>query len=339
MEQAPFHLSRESQCPVGDRGTGAGSRSGDSCATDLLECGATFGEVDLESKNLQPLTTTSNTKEMNTHSQSEILLAAHFSVQYGKKPAVLRDVELEVRRGEVVGLVGQSGSGKSTLAMAIAGIARSQEYSGGGDDRVRRARPAETRRGESCAGYADGILPWYCRVRLSSLNPALKIRTQLKEAWRAHAAGTGVDCDHAIRASLESVSLPATEEFLRKYPSQMSVGQAQRVLIAMAVMHRPTLLIADEATSALDVITQSEILALFRELNRNSGMAILYISHDLASVAGICDRIAILHEGQIVESGSAEQVLTNPQHEYTQRLMAAMPRMPQSAVVGKAATV
>ena len=107
----------------------------------------------------------------------------------------------------------------------------------------------------------------------------------------------------------------------------------------MAVMHRPALLIADEATSALDVITQSEILALFRELNRSSGMAILYISHDLASVAGICDRIAILHQGQIVESGPTEQVLTSPRHEYTQRLMAAMPKMPQRLAAGKAAAI
>jgi ABC-type dipeptide/oligopeptide/nickel transport system ATPase component len=107
----------------------------------------------------------------------------------------------------------------------------------------------------------------------------------------------------------------------------MSVGQAQRVLIAMAVMHRPALLIADEATSALDVITQAEILALFRELNRSTGMAILYISHDLASVAGICDRIAILHQGEIVECGTTEQIFAHPQHEYTQRLMAALPRI------------
>jgi ABC-type dipeptide/oligopeptide/nickel transport system ATPase component len=98
------------------------------------------------------------------------------------------------------------------------------------------------------------------------------------------------------------------------------------VLIAMAVMHRPALLIADEATSALDVITQSEILALFRELNRSTGMAILYISHDLASVAGICDRIAILHHGEIAECGATDQIFANPRHEYTQRLMAAMPR-------------
>jgi ABC-type dipeptide/oligopeptide/nickel transport system ATPase component len=165
---------------------------------------------------------------------------------------------------------------------------------------------------------------------LSSLNPALKIRTQLKEAWRAHASGSADNCARAIRSALESVSLPADDDFLRKYPSQMSVGQAQRVLIAMAVMHRPALLIADEATSALDVITQSEILALFARLNRETGMAVLYISHDLPSVAGICDRIAILHAGEIVECGTREQIFSSPRHEYTRRLMAALPKMPEN---------
>jgi ABC-type dipeptide/oligopeptide/nickel transport system ATPase component len=119
----------------------------------------------------------------------------------------------------------------------------------------------------------------------------------------------------------------------------MSVGQAQRVLIAMAVMHRPSLLIADEATSALDVITQSEILSLFRELNRVYSMAILYISHDLASVAGLCDRISILDHGQIVESGTTERVLYEPKHEYTRRLMTAMPKLGDKCALGKAAAV
>jgi len=117
------------------------------------------------------------------------------------------------------------------------------------------------------------------------------------------------------------------------------VGQAQRVLIAMAVMHHPALLIADEATSALDVITQSEILALFRRLNRTIGMAILYISHDLPSVAGICDRIAILHQGEIVESGTTAQVMTSPRHEYTQRLMAALPQMARPIAEAKTASL
>jgi ABC-type dipeptide/oligopeptide/nickel transport system ATPase component len=259
--------------------------------------------------------------------QKQDLLSAQFSVRFTGKPPVLRDVRLEIQRGEVLGLVGQSGSGKSTLAMAILGLLDKKRSKVEGSIRFQDSellqfseRELRTLRGRAVALVLQSPL--------SSLNPALRIRTQLKEAWGAHASGRSADCAEAIRNSLQSVSLPADEEFLRKYPSQMSVGQAQRVLIAMAVMHRPALLIADEATSALDVITQSEILKLFRGLNRSIGMAILYISHDLASVAGICDRIAILHQGEIVESGTTEQIFANPQHEYTQRLMAAIPRLP-----------
>ncbi len=258
--------------------------------------------------------------------QNQILLSANLSVRYAGKPPVLRDVQLEIRCGEVLGLVGQSGSGKSTLAMAILGLLDRKRSQAEGTLRFRDSDLLQLSERELRAlrGRAVALV---LQSPLSSLNPALRVRTQLKEAWRAHASGTSTDCANAIRASLQSVSLPGDDNFLGKYPSQMSVGQAQRVLIAMAVMHRPALLIADEATSALDVITQSEILALFRELNRSTGMAILYISHDLASVAGICDRIAILHQGEIVECGTTGQIFTNPQHEYTQRLMAAMPRL------------
>ena len=263
--------------------------------------------------------------------QNQILLSARLSVRYAEKPPVLRDVQFDIRSGEVLGLVGQSGSGKSTLALAILGLVdrKRTKVEGviefqGADLLLLSERELRARRGRTVALVLQSPL--------SALNPALKIRTQLKEAWRAHASGTNADCANAIRASLLSVSLPADDDFLRKHPSQMSVGQAQRVLIAMAIMHRPALLIADEATSALDAITQSEILALFRQLNRSTGMAILYISHDLASVAGICDRIAILHQGEIVECGAARQIFTNPTHEYTQRLMAAMPQLlPTSA--------
>ena len=262
---------------------------------------------------------------MSSTSPNQILLSADFSVRYAGKAPVLRSVQLEIRRGEVLGLVGQSGSGKSTLAMAILGLLDKKRSQAEGAIRFQESDlfKLSERDLRALRGRAIALV---LQSPLSSLNPALKIRTQLKEAWRAHASGTGSDCANAIRASLQSVSLPSDEEFLRKYPSQMSVGQAQRVLIAMAVMHRPALLIADEATSALDVITQSEILALFRELNCSTGMAILYISHDLASVAGICDRIAILHRGEIVECGETDQIFAHPQHEYTQQLMAAMPR-------------
>ena len=260
----------------------------------------------------------------SSNSPDQPLLSAHLSVRYAGKEPVLRDVQIEIQRGEVLGLVGQSGSGKSTLAMAILGLLDKKNAQPEGTIRFQNSDLLQLSERElrTLRGRAISLV---LQSPLSSLNPALKIRTQLKEAWRAHASGTSSDCAKAISAALQSVSLPADDEFQRKYPSQMSVGQAQRVLIAMAIMHRPALLIADEATSALDVITQSEILALFCELNRSTGMAILYISHDLASVAGICDRIAILHQGAIVESGATDQIFSQPQHEYTRRLMAALP--------------
>jgi ABC-type glutathione transport system ATPase component len=269
------------------------------------------------------------------------LLSTRLSVRYSGKPAVLRDVEINIQSGEVLGLVGQSGSGKSTLAMAILGLLDKKRAQAEGRIQFQDSDLLQLseRQLRSLRGRAISLV---LQSPLASLNPALKIRTQLKEAWRAHATGSSAECEAAIQSCLQSVSLPSDSDFQRKYPSQMSVGQAQRVLIAMAIMHHPALLIADEATSALDVITQSEILALFRELNRSTGMAILYISHDLPSVAGICDRIAILHQGSIVETGTARQIFTSPKHEYTQKLMAALPRIlvgnPQPASKTEAAT-
>ncbi len=237
---------------------------------------------------------------------SRNLLSAQVTVRYPGKAPVLRGISLEIARGEVIGLVGQSGSGKSTLALAILGLLGRQRaivegniFFEGADLLAMRERELRSLRGRS--------MSLVLQSPLASLNPALRIRTQLREAWRAHSDGAAAaeDCDRAIESALRSVSLPSAEndrDFLNKHASQLSVGQAQRVLIAMAIMHRPALLIADEATSALDVITQSEILELFARLNREIGMSILYISHDLPSVAEICQRIAILHEGQIVES-------------------------------------
>ncbi len=255
------------------------------------------------------------------------LLSLRLSVDYRNKAGVLRDVSLEIQPGEVLGLVGQSGSGKSTLSLAIlrllhlkGGVASGHLLFKGQDLFVKTEAQMRSLRGREISIVLQSPL--------SSLNPALRIGSQLSEAWRAHATGTREECAAATRTALTSVTLSHDSDFLRRRPGQLSVGQAQRVIIAMAVLHRPSLLIADEATSALDTITQSEILGLFAQLNRELGMGILYISHDLLSVAALCHRIAILDAGEIVECGPPSQIFGAPQHAYTQKLVAALPRLP-----------
>ncbi len=255
------------------------------------------------------------------------LLAANLSVDYPNKTGVLRDVSLRIGRQEILGLVGQSGSGKSTLSLALMGLLSSKSASVRGEIlfRGKDLRKTSEKDLRAIRGKEISIV---LQSPLAALNPTLSIGSQLTEAWRAHERGDNLRGASSIQSALTSVSLPHDKEFLRRRPSQLSVGQGQRVCIAMAVLHRPALLLADEATSALDPITQSEILNLFACLNHEMGTAILYISHDLLSVAALCHRICILHEGQIVECGTPEAIFNSPQHEYTRKLVAALPSPP-----------
>jgi ABC-type dipeptide/oligopeptide/nickel transport system ATPase component len=256
------------------------------------------------------------------------VLQAHVSVDYPNKPGVLQDVELEIGEGEIVGLVGESGSGKSTMALALL---RLLDHKGGsihgqmlfGERDLLKLSPRQMR------GIRGREIALVLQSPLASLNPALRIGAQIREAWRAH--NPSQEWKRRILELFDLVSLPVEEEFLDRYPRQLSVGQAQRVLIAMAVLHKPRLLIADEPTSALDAITQSEILALFKRLNRELGMAMLFISHDLLSVASLCSRIAILQHGRIIESGPTAQMFRDPRNDDTRALLQAVLRNSSAA--------
>jgi ABC-type dipeptide/oligopeptide/nickel transport system ATPase component len=256
------------------------------------------------------------------------LLDLRLSAGYPGKAGVLRNLRIELRRGEILGLVGQSGCGKSTLALAILKLLYLKRGTAEGSIVFdgRDLMPWPEREMRSLRGRDIALV---LQSPMSSLNPALRIGKQLEEAWNIHQHSTRNESEKALLDSLENVSLPADANFLRRYPAELSVGQAQRVLIAMAVLHKPALLIADEPTSALDVITQAEILQLFSALNRKLGMSILYISHDLLSVATISHRVAVMDQGEIVECRTTADLFTNPDQPYTRKLIAALPVTPQ----------
>jgi peptide/nickel transport system ATP-binding protein len=260
--------------------------------------------------------------------ENEPLLSVDLHVDYPSKPSALSRVRFEMQRGEILGLVGESGSGKSTIALAILKLLEFKGGAAGGTllFRGQDLMAASEREMRQLRGREIALV---LQSPLDSLNPALRIGTQLAECWRAHARGGHSELASALQHALARVGLPHDKEFCRRYPSEISVGQAQRVLIAMAVMHSPALLIADEPTSALDVITQAGILRLLAELNRSMNMAVLYISHDVMSVSSICHRIAVLRDGEIVEQGSREDVLEHPAHPYTQQLLACVPLVGQ----------
>ena len=251
------------------------------------------------------------------------VLRIRLSADYGSKPGVLRGIALDIDEGEIVGLVGESGSGKSTLALAIMRLLENKGAITRGEV-VFRSRHLELLSQREMRQIRGKEIALISQSAIASLNPGLRIGTQLAEAWKAHRNAQSGKWQPRVLDTFARVGLSTDETFLRLYPHQLSVGQAQRVLIAMAVLHQPQLLIADEPTSALDTITRAEVINLLKQLNREMKMALLFISHDLLLMSSLCNRLAILEKGEIVECGRTEQVFCSPEHPYTQALLRAL---------------
>jgi len=250
-------------------------------------------------------------------------LSTQFRSRRGLAPAV-DEVSLTLARGEVLGLVGESGSGKTAIGLSILGLVPPPGLVTGGAIRfdgieLTGLSPAAMRalRGRRIAMiFQDPMM---------TLNPVLTIGTQMIEAVRAHDAVPRAAARRQACAALARVGIAAPEERLLAYPHQFSGGMRQRIAIAIAMLHRPDLIIADEPTTALDVTTQGQILFEMQALIRDSGTAVIWITHDLSVVAGLADSIAVLYAGRIVETGPVGAVLDRPLHPYTRGLIDSTP--------------
>ncbi len=250
-------------------------------------------------------------------------LGVSYRTGEGLLPAV-RGVDLVVDAGEVVGIAGESGCGKSTLASTVLRLQPT--------DAVVEGEVLVSGRDVLTMGWGDlRALRWaeaaiVFQGALHSLNPVRRIETQIAEPIRLHEPDLpSADVSARVGELLEQVGLPAARS--RVYPHQLSGGQRQRVMIAMALACRPQLIIADEPTTALDVMVQAQILDLISGLVKDLGVGLMIISHDLSVLADVCDRVAVMYAGRVVECGTAEQVFTAPAHPYAQALSRAFPRV------------
>ena len=276
-------------------------------------------------------------KETNITPQAElpILEVEHLRVQFtsdsGTTTAVV-DESFSIRPGETLALVGESGSGKSVTSLSVM---RLVEHGGGKivngsiklrcrDGRVVDLRHANKSELQHLRGSEVAMI---FQEPMTSLNPVFTVGAQIAESLILH---RGMDEKEALKEAvhlLELVCIPDAERISLRFPHQLSGGMRQRVMIAMALACKPQLLIADEPTTALDVTVQAQILALISELQKEIGMAVLFITHDMGVVAQIADRVAVMRYGEIVESGTAQAIFAHPQHPYTQALLSAVPRL------------
>jgi peptide/nickel transport system ATP-binding protein len=250
-------------------------------------------------------------------------LKTHFFTRAGVVKAV-DGVSFDVKPGEVLGLVGESGCGKTVTGFSILGLV---------DPPGRVVGGRIVFEGENLVGLSEEEMRKVRGARISmvfqdpmmTLNPVLRIDTQMIEAVQAHQKVSSDEAYRMARQALERVGIPSPESRLRSYPHQFSGGMRQRVAIAIALLNKPKLIIADEPTTALDVTIQAQILYEAQKLCRESGTALIWVTHDLSVVAGLADRICVMYAGRIVEQGTVDEVLDAPLHPYTHGLIGSVP--------------
>jgi peptide/nickel transport system ATP-binding protein len=254
-----------------------------------------------------------------------LLEVDHLSI-YFRDRAVVRDLSFSVGQGEVLGLVGESGSGKSLTSLSILrlldGVARVEGAIRFEGTDLLNLKPEQMRH------YRGRKIAMIFQEPMTALNPVMPVGRQIAEAIEAHQPKLArTEVREAVVEAMTAVAIAEPAQRLRDYPHQFSGGQRQRLLIAMALVNRPLLLIADEPTTALDVTVQAQILHLLKTLQQRNGLGMLFISHDLAVVAQIADRVAVMRQGMLLETGTRDQVFLSPGHAYTKSLLGAVPTL------------
>jgi peptide/nickel transport system ATP-binding protein len=254
-----------------------------------------------------------------------LLSVRDLRIAFGAHEAV-RGISVDIAPGETLGLVGESGSGKSATSLAMMRLLPASAKVSGA---ISFAGEALLGLGEEAMRRHRGSsMAMIFQEPMTALNPVMKVGRQIAEALLAHHPRTSrSEVRERVLAAMREVALPDVERRIDDYPHQFSGGQRQRIVIAMALINRPRLVIADEPTTALDVTVQAQILALLKQLRVEHRLSMLFISHDLAVVGQVADRVAVMRHGEIVEQGSVQQVLTQPQHAYTRSLLASAPSM------------
>ena len=277
--------------------------------------------------------------QLDTQIDAPVISLDHLRVEFetdGGTVVAVNDISFKVFPGETVCLVGESGSGKSVTSLSLM---RLVEFGGGqitgGKMLLSRDKKQTVNLSEVDAGTMRSIrgneIGMIFQEPMTSLNPVFSIERQLTDGLRLHTNLSASETREKALELLKEVRIPDPEKRLRQYPHELSGGMRQRVVIAMAMACRPRLLIADEPTTALDVTIQAEILSLINRLKRETGMAVLFITHDMAVVAQMADRVVVMYQGNLIEEGSVDDIFTSPKEDYTKALLAAVPQLGQMA--------